>query len=230
VRPQDIITDVDWLIVPSDATTTFENVYTAAGRRQRVPALARQITLDDIPESWRTAPLIALCPVFHDCHPALGAALQRDGSLVALGAQGWLRQLVDDQVVVSPVDPDPVWLSGDAVFVSEEDVSDPENVAAWRGKVPIVVLTRASRGASVWEEGCRVDVRAVEAPEVDPTGAGDVFMVAFMVRYCETGSAAKAARFAAAAAALAVGRPGFEGIGTRDEIESLLSQRLAVRS
>ena len=230
VRPEELLPDVEWHVVPSETTTTFENVYTPEGRRQRVPARARQIGSEDIPAAWREARLIALCPVFHDCQPMLGAALQRDGSFVALGAQGWLRGLDSGHVAVGAVEAQPEWLHGDAVFVSEEDVTDPENVDLWRSRVPIVVLTRARRGASLWDKGCRIDVGAVEAQEVDPTGAGDVFMVAFMVRYRETADAAKAARFASAAAALSVGRPGFEGVGTRDEIETLLARRMAVRS
>jgi sugar/nucleoside kinase (ribokinase family) len=58
--------------------------------------------------------------------------------------------------------------------------------------------------------------------EVDPTGAGDVFAAAFLIRYHETGDVREAMRFGSAAASLAVGAPGVEGIGGREEIAAVM--------
>jgi sugar/nucleoside kinase (ribokinase family) len=119
-------------------------------------------------------------------------------------------------------EPSPAWLAGEVVFVSEEDVLDSERVAEWQARVPIVVLTRGYRGCTVWDASGRHELSAAPVDEVDPTGAGDVFAAAFLVRYSEGRDALTAARFAAAAAALAVQGDGIRAIAGRGEIESLV--------
>jgi sugar/nucleoside kinase (ribokinase family) len=109
------------------------------------------------------------------------------------------------------------------VFLSEEDVLDPEAAAAWQARVPVVVLTRGRGGCTVWDDGGRHDLPPVLACEVDPTGAGDVFATAYLVRFGEIGDAITAARFAAAAAALAVEGKGIASVGDRTQIEARLA-------
>jgi sugar/nucleoside kinase (ribokinase family) len=229
VDPHAVLPDVDWRVLRSTDTTTFENRYTGSRREQTVLARARKIGLTDIPDDWRGTPLILLCPVIGEIDPSLGRQLHGGRSFVALGAQGWLRRVEGQRVVVGPAEPSPDWLAGDAVFVSEEDVTDADGVAAWQAHVPIVILTRARLGCTLWDAGGRHDLPAFSVDEVDPTGAGDVFMTAFCVRFHETRDAIDAARFGAAAAALAVTRPGIEGVGGRNEIEALLRSREVVR-
>jgi sugar/nucleoside kinase (ribokinase family) len=119
-------------------------------------------------------------------------------------------------------EPSPTWLVGDAVFVSDEDLTDSERVVEWRGRIPVVVLTRGDRGCTVWDASGRHDVSGVAVEVRDPTGAGDVFAVSFLIRYAETRDVLQAGSFAAAAAALSVGGEGVNGLGTRNDVEKLL--------
>jgi sugar/nucleoside kinase (ribokinase family) len=59
---------------------------------------------------------------------------------------------------------------------------------------------------------------------VDPTGAGDVFAAAFLVRYRETGDPFASALFASCAASLSVEAPGLEGVPTRARVEERFRQ------
>jgi sugar/nucleoside kinase (ribokinase family) len=59
--------------------------------------------------------------------------------------------------------------------------------------------------------------------EVDPTGAGDVFTAAFLVRMEETRDPLMAARFANAVASFSVEQAGTQGIPTRDQVEEWLA-------
>ena len=68
---------------------------------------------------------------------------------------------------------------------------------------------------------------ALPRTEVDPTGAGDVFAAAFLVRYQETGDPLEAAAFGACAASCAVEGVGTSTLGDRAEVEQRLEQRLA---
>src|SRR5262249_15960589 len=144
-----------------------------------------------------------------------------EAGLIGIGAQGWLRQLDGARVRRRPPDPrQPI--KGDVVFLSENDFDGLDAIEAWARDVPLMVVTRGSKGCTVRSaRGC-MDVPAFPVPETDPTGAGDVFAAAFLVRYRETGDPLAAARFASAAAALCVQAPGLDGIGSRPEIEGLI--------
>ena len=58
------------------------------------------------------------------------------------------------------------------------------------------VLTVGREGAIVYHEGRQQRVPAYAVEEVDPTGAGDVFATAYLIRLHETGDVIEAARFA----------------------------------
>ena len=61
--------------------------------------------------------------------------------------------------------------------------------------------------------------------EMDPTGAGDVFATAFLLRYQETGDPLEAAAFGSCAASCVVEGLGASQLGDRAEIERRLEQR-----
>jgi sugar/nucleoside kinase (ribokinase family) len=70
-----------------------------------------------------------------------------------------------------------------------------------------------------------LDVPGLPRPEVDPTGAGDVFAAAFLVGYHERGDPQEAAVFACCAASCAVEGVGATSLGDRAEVE----RRIALR-
>lgn len=89
-----------------------------------------------------------------------------------------------------------------------------------------VVLKRGAAGALV---ATRDEVRHVpgfRVPVVDTTGAGDAFSAALLVAMAEGRDLMAAVRFASAAGALAVTRPGtLPAMPTRTEVEAFLAQR-----
>ncbi len=229
IDPQDIVSGVEWRVIPSKETTSFENVYDDGHRTQRVLSRAEPIRASDIPADWLDAPLVLLCPVIGEVDAHLDKRLKRERALIGVGAQGWLRRLEGDQVVADHVEAHPAWLEGaDIVFVSEEDLADAAIAAEWRTMVPIIVLTRGKDGCTVWDRYGEHDIAPFDTVEVDPTGAGDVFATAFTVRYRETADSVDAARFGSAAAALSIRALGTQGIARREEIENLLRTQRAV--
>lgn len=209
---------------PSAGTTSFENVYDRGRRRQRVPVQAERLAVDDIPSTWRAAPIVVLGPVCGEVPPGLGTVFSR--SLVGVSAQGWLRRLDRERRVqrwawTGP----PFWSGCRVLFVSDEDLGRRrDQLPRWAAEVPLVVLTSDRRGARVHMEERWRSIEAFPTDEVDPTGAGDVFAAAFLVRYHETDDAAKSARFASAAAAFSVEASGIERIVTRQEIEARMHE------
>ena len=222
--PKTLLPGVAWHVLPSPETTTFENRYEDGHRAQRLLARGAPIRFSDMPSAWLQAPILLLTPLFHEIEPADVALLKSQGSLLGVEAQGWLRELDGNQVHPAPFEEAPAWLAGDIVFVSNEDVEDADRVVAWRQRMPIVALTRGRDGCTVWDESGRHDVSAAPVHEDDPTGAGDVFAAAFLIRYYETRDVIAAASFASAAGALSVRGSGPESVAAREEIEALLAR------
>jgi ribokinase len=86
-----------------------------------------------------------------------------------------------------------------------------------------VIITLGSRGAYIAEGSIRTWIPAHKVTAIDTTGAGDVFNGTLAVALTEGKSLVDAARFANAAAAISVTRPGTQtSAPTRKEIEDLL--------
>ena len=205
----------------SAASTTFENHYARGQRKQRLHALGAPLTIDSLPRDWR-APTIALIgPVFGEIDPAMPAAFTEE-TLVGVSPQGWLRALdAEGNVVRARYDGAPFWRGVDAIFVSEEDLlGGRADAEPWAGDGAIVAMTESDRGAQIHVEGVWRRIAAFAEEEVDPTGAGDTFATAFLIRLHETGDIAEAARFGAAAASLSIGGAGVDATPDRAQIEA----------
>lgn len=210
---------------PSPATTCFENVYHDGHRNQHVRGRADAIARDAVPDSWRSAPVVLLGPVFGEIEPGFGQLFD-EASLVGVSAQGWLRSLDDEgRVRHTPWDGPPFWTGCDVLFVSDEDLAEGrDELSEWAATVPIVAMTESWKGARVFSDGRWRRMDAFPETEVDPTGAGDTFATGFLIRLRETGMVDEAARFGAAAASLSVGGAGAAAIPSRAEVEARLRQ------
>jgi sugar/nucleoside kinase (ribokinase family) len=210
--------------VPSRRATTFRNCYQDGQRSQFVLAEARRLAVSEVPDAWRTAPIVLLGPVCGEVPPEAISVFAH--SLVGVCAQGWLRGVDAQQRVTRRAWPGSASSgSGDAIFVSEDDLGgDTSLLGGWTGVFPVVAYTQASRGACLHVGGRWCHIDAFPEREVDPTGAGDVFAAAFLARLHESRDAALAARFAAAAASISVSREGTLAIADRRQIEERMGQ------
>ncbi len=210
--------------VPAGETTLFHNYYETGGRRQVVERRAGPINRSDVPPAWRSAGIVLLAPIAREL--PVDAAVWFDAGLIGAIAQGWLRAW-DEQGRVSTVagPPEEVPEGLDLLVFSETD-AQPETVSAWGRHTRFVAHTRGERGVRLRVDGDWHDILAVPATEVDPTGAGDVWAAAFLLRYSETSDPFQAAHFACAAAALSVETPGLAGIPRRAAIEARLADRI----
>jgi sugar/nucleoside kinase (ribokinase family) len=211
----------------SSATTRFVNEYDEDGaRRQAVTARADDVGLDPLPDSWRDPDALLLGPLVGEL-AGVGAAALAAGCVGAI-AQGYVRA-VDASGQVSAREwarPERDLLGVHVLFLSEHDL--PEADARARellAHVPMIALTRGWRGLTLLTRQGAHEVPSLPRPEVDPTGAGDVFAAAFLVRYQETGDPLEAAAFGACAASCAVEGVGATTLGDRDEV----LRRMALR-
>jgi len=208
---------------PSPVTTTFRNEYLPGRRRQRLHSVAPPIKADDLPQAWRGCPIVLIGPVAQEVEPPLARAFA--DSLIGISPQGWMRHW-DRQGYVShvPWDGEALQGLGDMVMVGEDDLPTGEPPDNWLPWVPVLIVTEGEKGARIRCRGSWHRIPAYPAQEVDPTGAGDVFAAAYLVRYHETNDPFSAALFASCAASISVEAPGLEGVPTRKQVEQRLER------
>jgi 1D-myo-inositol 3-kinase len=226
-EPERELPGVEVFLRRSSATTRFVNTYGEDGtRRQVVTARADDVDLGPLPDPWRRPDALLLAPVAGELGGVAATALEAEA--VGAAAQGWVRDIDED----GTVSPRP-WseagrdLAGvHVVFLSERDL--PDAAAAARRllrHVPMAALTRGWRGVSLFTREGEYEIPSLPRPETDPTGAGDVFAAAFLVRYHDSGDPLAAAAFACCAASCAVEGVGMSALGDRAEVERRLAER-----
>ena len=209
-------------VVPSEATTTFRNIYRGGRRIQTIEAVADPIGPGDVPAAWRDAPHVLIGPLAAEIDP--GVARLFPGSVVVAALQGWLRQWDSAGVVApKPWDGRDVLPHVDAAVVSAEDTADPGAIDRWAELAPVLIVTLGDRGARLHTRGAWHRIPPFPAHEIDPTGAGDVFAAAWAISLRESRDPLQAARFASAAASISVQGPTTSAIPTRPQIHRLLT-------
>lgn len=204
-------------VVPATETTTFRNNYKGGYREQTIYKVARQLTPGDIPEDWRRASIVHLGPVAGEIDPQMIKLFSN--SVIGLTPQGWYRRWRKDGRVYPGE-----WRGAEeilpfaaAVILSPDDIPDLDVIEELRRAAPIVVLTRQEDGCDVYFQDT---VRQLPAPvisEVDPTGAGDIFAAAFLIRLHQTkGNPWEAAEFANLVASTAITQRALE-----DKVKSI---------
>ena len=189
----------------------------------RVLAAAEGLGVDDLPEDWRDATMAMLAPVVDEVDERVAAGFSE--ASIGAQAQGWLRALASDGTVGTRPWPSPAVLLGrlQALFLSAEDVRGQEAaVLEWMQLVPVGVVTAGRRGALLYVNGERYDVRPRPARLVDATGAGDVFAAAFLVEYHRHGDPWEAAEAATCAASLSVEGEGWSAVPDVDTLAAAL--------
>ena len=112
----------------------------------------------------------------------------------------------------------------DVLVLSQEDIDyDLRRLEAAFQQVPLVVMTEYRDGSTVFMRQPDGSISQHQVPprpatEVDPTGAGDIFATAFILRHQEIGDPLQAARFANVTASFGVEAQGVSGIPTRQQV------------
>jgi ribokinase len=113
-----------------------------------------------------------------------------------------------------------------AAIVPEAGGNHAQELKDLQRIAPRVVITLGAEGLLAGDIDGTFSLQAFPVQAVDSVGAGDAFCAALGVRLCEGADLREAARFAAAAGALAVTRPGAQSsLPARAEVEAFLAQR-----
>ena len=210
---------VEVLTIPADHTTTFENIYNGWGRTQYLHHRAATLTPDVLPSRWREARLIHLGPIAYEVDPALVTVFSERP--ICVTPQGWMRHREPDGLI-RPIN----WDAAEDVLhharltvLSEEDIAhNPALEAEFARLAPLLVVTRAELGGTLYQNGLRRDFPAQPFTLVDPTGAGDIFATTLHIALDRLGDLDRAIRMATRIAGQSVSRRGFASAPTSDEV------------
>lgn len=216
-------------ILPSEVTTTFANVYTSTGRIQYCYTPTEAITAADIPLALRHPQVVLLAPLVDDVAADVAQVFGKE-TLIAATPQGWMRCWGENGRVYSKpwTEVIAVLRQLDVLVLSEEDIDcDLSRLNPFIAQVPLVVLTEGREGCTVYRRDLNGDVSTTKIPprpttEVDPTGAGDIFATAFLLRLHKTGEPLHAARYANITASFAVEAPGVLDIPSHEQVMAYL--------
>jgi sugar/nucleoside kinase (ribokinase family) len=206
-------------------STVFRNLETPEGRRQRIQSRARDLRLEDIPQSWRRAGIIHLGPVADEIDIEIIRSCQ--AGMTCVTPQGWFRRWSDDGLVFHHLTPPGIELfsTADAVVLSREDVGeDAGTIATLMDVCKLLIITSGPGEILISADGVTDTLPVPGAAVTDTTGAGDIFAAAFFVKLQEWGDPSRAASFAAQVGSLSVGRRALEGPPTPEEIRQLEAQ------
>ena len=227
---------VDVRVVRLDRSPVFENVERPNGRIQTAMEPGEPLPPDAVPAAARSAATWLLAPVADEL-PDGWADCPPPDALVALGWQGLLRDLAPGRDVQRrPPRPSRLLERATIVGVSRDDLPPDgtlEPLVRWLRPGCTLIVTDGPRGGERLIAGGRGRPqrdRYAAVPgvlEVDPTGAGDVFLATYLAarrgRAAEDSDAGDLA-LAAAAASLAVERPGLDGVPSLTELADRLER------
>jgi sugar/nucleoside kinase (ribokinase family) len=218
--PLHLLSDVEIINQPTSTTTTFQNQYKPSGRRQILIDRAPDLDLDQLPDSWKQAPITHLAPVAREVNLDHLPDFRRGKLFLSL--QGWLRDW-DQSGLVRPTDfpllnDRNLQISG--AFLSDEDLGyDRTSLPRLLELASTLILTLGKDGSELYQDGTMTRIDAYPSLEVDPTGAGDIFASAFIIYWVMEGkSVIRSCLLASWLAGLSVSRSGFLAVPSREEI------------
>jgi len=215
----DALEGISKKVIPSRQTSTFRNLYRNGERAQIVYSAADFLDAQKLPPLWKNAGIVYLCPVLHEIpQEANGFSSQ---SLLSLAPQGLMRSWNGEGRIMRHrwEGFETLLRNTQAVIFSEKDIEGNEDQINLFKKVsPLVIVTRARQGVSIYLPDRTLTLGTYPAEEVDPTGAGDCFGAAFLIRYTETLDIRDAAMFASCVGSFVVEREGINGIPGREAV------------
>jgi sugar/nucleoside kinase (ribokinase family) len=165
--------DVDWL--PAAVTTAFAFSYDGDHRTMAVLEVGDPWQPEDVAGRLEGVEWLHVGGLLRSDFPAQTIAALAEGRRLSLDGQGLVRPgrlgplLLDGRV-------DPAILERAQILT----LSEEEAEVLGSLDVPEVVVTLGSRGSIVRADGVEHRIEIQPVPNVDPTGAGDAFSVAYL--------------------------------------------------
>jgi sugar/nucleoside kinase (ribokinase family) len=212
-----------------EQSTRFELEYNSdlSERKLRLKGKASPITVDDL-QSFGHSKALHVAPIAGEINYDVVEYLKKHTGVLSLDPQGLLRAFDEAGNVYCCVPTDRRLLSLVNVYKSSMDEATsltgetevkPAMKAIHDFGVENVIITMGAKGSVLSVAGSTYHIPACPGNTVvDPTGAGDVFIGAFLTEYTRAKETFWCACVGSAAASMVVESLGATGIGEKDEI------------
>jgi sugar/nucleoside kinase (ribokinase family) len=231
--------DLSGLHAEGPVSTRFINTYDRDGNRtQRVEAVAPRILPEDLSEHHLSSSIVHFSPLTAgeldaDCIEEA----RSNGALTSLDVQGYLRELGPGGEVLPRIwsERDTILRLVDVVKFHEDELRatyDYESELSVADRIfslgpRIVLITRDRRGSTIYTRNAQVDIPLVLArQEIDATGLGDTYAIAFLLEYMRTADVKRAGLFAATCSSFVVETAGPNRPPSRETVEERMSHYL----
>ena len=213
-------------IVENAKTTSFHIKYINNFRKMRLEALCHGLLPEDVPANLK-AKAVHVAPIANEVSYETFERLRKIADIVCLDPQGFTRRFDEKGNVELKEWRDKRFLEKTSILKADEkeaayisgfsDLHKAVKKIAEYG-VKTVIITMADKGAVLLYNGKIQKIPAYPVNVVDPTGAGDTFMGAYIAEYVKRNDPVWCACVGSAAASILIERNGLLRFGFKDEI------------
>ena len=213
----------------TDKSTRFELEYSSdlSERKMRLKSKASPITVDDL-QNVGHSKVLHVAPIAGEINYDVVEYLKKHTGVLSFDPQGLLRAFDEEGNMYCCAPTDRRLLSlvnvykssmNEATALTGETEMKPALKAIHDFGVENVIITMGAKGAVLSVAGSTYNIPAASGNAVvDPTGAGDVFIGAFLTEYTRAKETVWCACVGSAAASMVVESLGATSIGQKDEI------------
>lgn len=208
------------------STTRYALEYVDRERKLRLQAKAPTISLSDMPRSLSSA-VIHVAPIANEIPNEIIPKLRRSADILSLDPQGFLRSFDEkgnvalrqwqDSDVLAQIDILKSTVDEVKVMTEARDLDSAMRQISDHG-IKIVIVTMGIEGSRIFFDNEFYDIPASRSKIVDPTGAGDAYIGAFLAEYMHGKDVLWCASVGSSAASFVVGGVGPERFGEKHEV------------
>lgn len=220
--------DVDIIPIFFDKTMKFENIYpdnNTNNRIQKATIPENPIKPENLPEDIESYDAVLLCPLYPSDIPIETIEHISNYNIpIYMGAQGYLRELNDNHIILKPWNNFEKFLRLIKMFFIDETeakvMTGKHNLSQIGEELSNfgpqeVIITCGDRGAIIYSSinKCTYKIPAFTPLQTaDPTGLGDTYMAAYARKRMETSNLETCGIFAAMVATMKLEKAGpFQG-------------------
>ena len=193
-------------LIVDENTIIFRHVYDLAGNRKSIliHKPTRVVGIGDLEGlSLDSRSLVVVNPVIHEFSEELVQHLVDSLLFIAIDLQGFLRSVDKDGIIVLR-EPDKSLLRIlEKAFIIKLSLDEYKALGKKLGDIFVVTLGRKGAVAYLKSRGERIYSPAYVV-KGDPTGAGDIFLSTFLIKYWETEDVLESLAYANAVASMLI--------------------------
>jgi sugar/nucleoside kinase (ribokinase family) len=222
--------NLDGFTIEGPTSMRFENRYLKDGTRiQKVLSTSSSISKKDIPQHFLESPCLHLGPVYHEIDPTIIPSIREYFNIISLDIQGYIRAIDGEtgEVTIDSWENYQDYLSFIDVLKADEyelkaltktnKLSDAIEKIRKIG-IDQLLVSLGENGVLVYQGKKKYSIPTFSTTIKDTTGAGDVFITAFLIEYIENSDPLEAALFASAASSFILETAGAKTKFTRNDI------------